>query len=87
MRAVANDKISVILLQALKSQKKVQLLTYYTSAIKKTCIRIWIAHSHPPHPIPTMYFTVKSEKKMDLAPVIAVNFMGYKFFLYLSGLT
>ena len=32
-------------------------------------------------------FTVKSVQEMDLAPVIATNFMCYKLFLRLSGLS
>ena len=35
---------------------------------------------------PTEYFTVKSGQEIDLAPVIAVNFMCLKFFFYFSGL-
>ena len=37
------------------------------------------AHSHP---TPTDYFTVKSGQEKRLAPVIAMNYMCYKFFLY-----
>ena len=42
----------------------------------------------PPRPIPTPteYFTVTSEQEMNLAPVIAINFMRYKFFVYFFGL-
>ena len=39
-------------------------------------------------PISTEYFSVKSRQEMDVAPVIAMNFMRYnKFFLYFSGLS
>ena len=34
---------------------------------------------------PTEYFTVKSGQVMDLAPVIAENFMCYKFFLHFTS--
>ena len=37
--------------------------------------------------IRTEYFAVRSGLEMDLAPVIAMNFMCYKFFLYQSGLS
>ena len=42
---------------------------------------------HPSIPIPYQYFTVRSGQEMDLAPVIAINFMCCKFFLYFSGLS
>ena len=45
---------------------------------KKVILEMFIA-------APTEYFTVKSEQEMDLASVIATNFMCYKFFLYFSG--
>ena len=32
--------------------------------------------------IPTKYFAVRSGQEMDLAPLIPMNFMCYKFFLY-----
>ena len=32
-------------------------------------------------PAPIEYFTVKSGQEMDLAPVTAMNFMSWKFFL------
>ena len=38
-------------------------------------------------PTPTEYFTVRSGQEMDLAPVIGVNFMCEKFFLYFSVLS
>ena len=39
---------------------------------------------HPNIPIPTKYFAVRSGQEMDLARVIAMNFMCYKFFFYIS---
>ena len=36
--------------------------------------------------IPIEYFTAKPGQEMDLAPVIAMNFMRYKFFLLFSSL-
>ena len=35
----------------------------------------------------TEYFTVYSRQEMDLAPVIARDFMRYKFFLHFSSLS
>ena len=39
------------------------------------------------HPQPTEYSTVRSGQEMDLAPVIVMIFMCYKFCLYFSGLS
>ena len=65
------------------NHKKIQCFNLIRLQLKKKIIvEMFIL---PFHPHPPEYFTVKWTK-MDLVPVIALNFMGSKFFLYFSGL-
>ena len=70
MRAVVNGKISAFLLQAGKPyNEKITILTLFVCIYKKGWF--WRCSSPPP---PSIY-TVKCGQEMDLALVIAMNFM------------
>ena len=61
--------------------KKSQVLTYFICIYKKKIILEMFISTL------TEYFTVKSGQEVALAPVIAVNFMCLKFFLYFCCLS
>ena len=81
MRVVVDDKISALLLQAGSTRnKKITSFNLIRLRLQKQIsLEMFI-------PASTEYFIVKSEKEMDLASAIAMNFVCKKFFLYFSGL-
>ena len=76
---LANGKFSTFLLQTGKSQNKIKNASCNLIRLhKKKIFGIWEIFIFS---IPIEYFTLKSGQKMDLAPVIAMNFTCYKLFL------
>ena len=85
---MTNDKISAFFLPHHKlldyKSNNHKVLNLFVCIYKKRyfCKR----YSFLPHPsTPTKYFTVSAGQEVDFAPVIAMNFMCYTFFLYFSG--
>ena len=70
MRVVVNGKISAFLLQAGRSsnKKNYKFILIRLHLQKKIILEMFTA-------APTEYFTIMSEQEMDLASVIAMNFM------------
>ena len=84
MRAVAYGEILALLQQANKPQnKKITNFKLICLHLQNKIILKKMFISTTSHiSIPNEYFAIRSGQEMDLAPVIAMNFMCYKFFLY-----